>query len=340
MFSRKSLTRIFLASVFISLFTFSLRLIASGPHSAPDYDGMDRGAEVIITVADGDTGASIARKLQAVDVVKSSESFFRVAVADKRSTRIAPGEHRVDTRISAREALDQLLDSKRIENVIAIRDGAWVSEVIQSMQEAGFARADIKVALKNFSTPKGFSLTGPEGFLYPAFYPAPQGTTVSELLTAMTNRFIFSTKGVNWQAMKGFTADQILIIASLIETEGTPDVHAKVSRVIYNRLAKRMPLQLDSTIHYILQRRGEIRVSLTDTKVSSRYNTFANPGLPPGPIGSPTRASIDAALAPEPGDWLYFVTVKPGDTRFTSSYDEFLQFKNEYKKNLAAGLFR
>ena len=160
------------------------------------------------------------------------------------------------------------------------------------------------------------------------------------MLFRSLNRFIFSTKDVNWQAMKGFTADQILIIASLIESEGTPDVHSRVSRVIYNRLAKRMPLQLDSTIHYILQRRGEIRVSLTNTKVSSRYNTFANPGLPPGPIGSPTRASIDAALAPEPGDWLYFVTVKPGDTRFTASYDEFLQFKNEYKKNLAAGLFR
>jgi UPF0755 protein len=92
-------------------------------------------------------------------------------------------------------------------------------------------------------------------------------------------------------------------------------------------------------VHYALNRRGEIRVSLADIKVKSKYNTFINPGLPPGPIGSPTRDAIDATLSPLEGDWLYFVTVKPGDTRFTSSYDRFLEWKAEYKKNFKQGLF-
>ena len=100
-----------------------------------------------------------------------------------------------------------------------------------------------------------------------------------------------------------------------------------------------MPLQLDSTVHYALNRRGEIRVSLEDIKVRSKYNTFVYPGLPPGPIGSPTAAAVSAALQPEAGDWLYFVTVKPKDTRFTSSYDQFLEWKAEYKKNFKLGLF-
>jgi UPF0755 protein len=156
----------------------------------------------------------------------------------------------------------------------------------------------------------------------------------------MINRFTFSTKDVKWDSRPGFSASEILTIASLIESEGTPDVHRKVAQVIYNRLEKRMPLQFDSTVHYILKRRGEIFVSISDTKVRNSYNTFLNPGLPPGPIGSPTRASIDAALDPEPGDWLYFVTVEPSRTEFTSSYDEFLLLKSEYKKNLKAGKFK
>jgi UPF0755 protein len=100
-----------------------------------------------------------------------------------------------------------------------------------------------------------------------------------------------------------------------------------------------MPLQFDSTVHFALNRRGEIRVSIKDTQVKSPYNTFINRGLPPGPIGSPNREAIDAALNPAEGDWLYFVTVKPFDTRFTSSYDEFLLWKAEYKRNFKAGLF-
>jgi UPF0755 protein len=100
-----------------------------------------------------------------------------------------------------------------------------------------------------------------------------------------------------------------------------------------------MPLQFDSTVHYALNRRGEIRVSLQETKVQSKYNTFIYRGLPPTPIGSPTKAAITAALNPPQGNWLYFVTVKPGETRFTNSYDEFLLWKAEYKRNFRAGLF-
>ncbi|NCV95147.1 MAG: hypothetical protein EBW33_00175 [Actinobacteria bacterium] len=74
-------------------------------------------------------------------------------------------------------------------------------------------------------------------------------------------------------------------------------------------------------------------------QVQNRYNTFVYEGLPPGPIGSPTRAAIEATLNPADGDWLYFVTVLPNETRFTSSYDEFLRFKAEYKRNYANGAF-
>jgi UPF0755 protein len=100
-----------------------------------------------------------------------------------------------------------------------------------------------------------------------------------------------------------------------------------------------MPLQFDSTIHYIFDRRGELPLSTKDTKKSSPYNTFMNRGLPPGPIGSPTIAAIEATLNPADGPWLYFVTVLPKQTKFTADYKEFLDFKAEYKRNFASGEF-
>ena len=125
----------------------------------------------------------------------------------------------------------------------------------------------------------------------------------------MLEKFEWATKNIEWSNSPTLSPFEILTVASLVETEGTPDIFGKVSRVIYNRLEKRMPLQFDSTVHYALNRRGEIRVSLEDIKVRSKYNTFIYLGLPPGPIGSPTAAAVKAALQPEAGDWLYFVTL-------------------------------
>jgi UPF0755 protein len=80
-------------------------------------------------------------------------------------------------------------------------------------------------------------------------------------------------------------------------------------------------------------------VSTTATKIKSPFNTYQRYGLPPSPIGSPGAAAMQAALQPAPGDWLYFITVKPKDTRFTKSHDVFLKWKIEYQRNVKAGLF-
>lgn len=332
--------RLVASGLAILLITLALREIAPGVPSAPDFAPGMSSSEVNIEIIPGETGMEIAKKLQEAGVVKSTEAYFRVAVGDKRSSTVAPGVHRIQRSIPAKEALTQLLDSNRIVDLVKVRDGAWWSEIRAEMIGAGFTAADLDRAFAKLKPPKGFQLKNLEGFLYPAFYSFPKEKNSEIALASMINRFTFSTKDVKWDSRPGFSASEILTIASLIESEGTPDVHRKVAQVIYNRLEKRMPLQFDSTVHYILKRRGEIFVSISDTKVRNRYNTFLNPGLPPGPIGSPTRASIDAALDPEPGDWLYFVTVEPSRTEFTSSYDEFLRLKSEYKKNLKAGKFK
>lgn len=336
--AKSALARLALAGLLIIGITLSLRAIAPGPRSAPDFDGSARGPEVTVSIATGATGSQIARDLFEAGVVKSELAFFRVAVGNPRSASIAPGEHRIETQISAAEALSQLLDPERIENLVRVRDGARLSEVIKELGNAGFTRAEISNALSNLKPPKIFKTKNLEGFLYPALYAPTREDSAGSLLAKMLARFSSSTADIDWQSGE-LKPLEILTVASLIEAEGTPDVFAQVSRVIYNRLAKGMALQLDATVHYALGKRGEIALSIADTKVESRYNTYRYRGLPPGPIGSPTSAAIAAALAPASGDWLYYVTVAPRQTRFTASYDEFLEFKAEYKRNLKAGKF-
>ncbi|NDC51720.1 MAG: endolytic transglycosylase MltG [Actinobacteria bacterium] len=326
------------AGLFILLFTLGLRAIAPGPAPAPDFDGRDRGTEVVVHIESGMSGSEIGALLAENEVVKSSLAYFRAAVSNPDSERIAPGEHRIETRIPAREAIAQLLDPDRIVNLVRIRDGARLNEIKDELIKAGFKKGEITSAFSSAKAPAPFNSKSIEGFLYPAFYSYPKQTSVKSALDAMLEKFSFMTKEVNWR-YQDFSAEELLTIASLVEGEGTPDVFGKIARVVYNRLEKGMPLQFDSTVHYILDSRGEISLSLKDTEVRSPYNTYLYRGLPPGPIGSPTIKAITATLNPEPGDWLYFVTVLPGETKFTSSYDEFLSFKLEYKRNYANGKF-
>jgi UPF0755 protein len=132
---------------------------------------------------------------------------------------------------------------------------------------------------------------------------------------------------------------ELLTIASLVQAEGDTKDFAKISQVVRNRLRIGMPLQFDSTVHFVTHTRGKVFLSTKATKTLSLYNTYLHVGLPPGPIGSPGLAAMKAAVSPVAGDWIYFITVKPGDTRFTSSSHQFLTWKSEYEQNLRAGAF-
>jgi uncharacterized YceG family protein len=132
----------------------------------------------------------------------------------------------------------------------------------------------------------------------------------------------------NRAAALGYTPYQTLIVASLVEKEArVPEDRAKVARVIYNRLAASVPLGIDATLCY---EQGQTPCSLTQSVLDAPtpYNTRVNTGLPPTPIASPGRASIEAALGPAEGDWLYYVLAgEDGHHAFTADYNEFQQLK-------------
>ena len=314
----------------------------SGPSAAPDYPTnmmISAQSEVVIDIPKGSTGSQIAQLLFENKVIKSSEAFFRVAVGDKRSEKIAPGNHRVSQSISAKQALEQLLDPDRIPNLIRIIEGSWKSEIVTELVAYGFNKQEINAALAQVVLPEGFKDS--EGLLFPAQYSFVKETTAVQAVQAMIDRF--TAEPIARQLLLGddkFTASQLLTIASIVQAEGGETDFTKVSQVIRNRLKIGMPLQMDSTVHFVKRLRGQIFLSSQSTLINSPYNTYKKYGLPPGPIGSPGVAAMTAALQPAAGDWLYFVTVAPGDTRFTKSFDEFNTWKALYIKNRKAGAFK
>lgn len=312
----------------------------SGPSAAPDYPtNSSLTPDVIIDIPAGSAGSDIARLLVENQIVKSSDAFFRVAVGDKRSEKIAPGDHRLTQKISAKQALDQLLDPNRIPNLIKVYEGAWKSEIATSLQQYGFSKNDVANAFKRVKLPQGFK--DPEGLLFPAQYTFAKDTTADFAVQSMIDRFTHESIAKELlMGSKEFSGAKLLTIASIVQAEGDAKDFDKVSRVIRNRLAIGMPLQLDSTVHFIKRVRGQIFLSTQSTLIASPYNTYKRYGLPPGPIGSPGVAAINAALKPAVGDWLYFITVAPGDTRFTKSIEEFNTWKALYEKNRKAGAFK
>ena len=336
------LIRVVAAFLFVAVLSLSIHTVRSSVSSAPDFPTASIGANspvVVVEIPAGASGSAVGQILYENKVTKSALAYFRVAVADPRSAQVAPGAHELNIGISARQALAQLLDPARIPNLIKVFEGGWKSEVIESLIKYGFTRKDIDTAFKKVILPAGFS--NAEGLLFPAQYSFPAGTTALEAVQAMIDRFSDEEMGKKLLAAKGkLSPAQLLTIASLIQAEGGTGDFEKVSRVIRNRLDISMPLQLDATVHYVKKLRGEIFLSTNSTLIKSAYNTYRNYGLPPTPIGNPGADAIAAALKPADGDWLYFITVAPGDTRFTRSHDEFLTWKALFVKNRKAGAFK
>lgn len=334
--------RVCAALVFVVLLSLSLYTVRSNVATAPDFPTRvitSNDPEILIDIASGMTGSELAALLFEKKVIESSSAYFRLAVSDKRSAKVSPGAHRLTLNISAAQALEQLLDPVRIPNLIKVIEGAWKSEIIGSLRAYGFSDKEITSAFKSVILPAGFD--NAEGLLFPAQYSFPNGTSATAAVQAMVDRFSSEKVGEEILSATGkYSPLQMLTIASIVQSEGDAKDFDKVARVIFNRLKISMPLQMDSTVHYIKRVRGEIFLSTSSTLINSPYNTYKNYGLPPTPIGNPGVEAMSGALNPAPGDWLYFITVAPGDTRFTASNDEFAAWKSLYQKNRKAGAFK
>lgn len=180
----------------------------------------------------------------------------------------------------------------------------------------------------------------PEGYLFPATYPLREKATPESVLRYMvdTAKKRFSRRPITAGAQRNpMTLYQTVTMASIVQSEAaTREEMGKVARVIVNRMQRGMPLQMDSTLNYAMDR-FTLNTTNADTKIDSPYNTYRRMGLPPTPIANPGSEAMRAVLNPTPGDWLYFVTVKPGDTRFAATYAEHLRNVAEFNRLRAGG---
>jgi UPF0755 protein len=239
---------------------------------------------------------------------------------------------------------------KKVSMRFTIPEGFTVEQIADTLSKAGYVdrTAFIKLADTDRtwgdaeavrSIPKNAKLRHRlEGYLFPDTYELSKDSKPAEIIIRMLEELDrkLDTLPENWEetmAERKIDFHQLLTIASLIEREVVVDDERPiVAGIIYNRLAKGMPLQIDATVQYSLDKPKE-RLFEGDLKVDSPYNTYKIKGLPPGPIASPSLKSIEAALYPAKTDYLYYVTKKDG-----SHEHLFARTLREHNHNIALSL--
>ncbi|MFF4621429.1 endolytic transglycosylase MltG [Nonomuraea jabiensis] len=310
------------------------------PYLSPDdFDGPGSGA-VTVRIAPGSSAQAIGSVLAEAGVVASAQSFVRVTEERAVTNRLRPGHYRLRKGMAAKAALDLLLaPSSRVVRRVTVPEGLRTSEVLARVAKlAGLPLKELQGVDKALVGLPSYA-EGLEGFLFPATYEIEPGDTAVDVLAAMVERFRLAARQLGLEreaARKHLTPLEAVTVASMIQAEGGVDAdYPKISRVIYNRLQKGTPLEIDSTVLYAQNRRS-LKITERDTKVDSPYNTYRHKGLPPGPIANPGEKALMAALNPAQGDWHWFVTTDPAHriTKFTNKESEFVRYREELNKNL------
>lgn len=293
---------------------------------------------VQVTIQPGASLTEIGKVLADAGVVKNYLEFVSAAGDIPQSSAIGPGKYNLIKSMGAKESIFALLNPEsKVSIKVIIPEGSRSKFVFAAAAQAlGVSVGDFESLAKE---PKDLGLpeyanNKVEGFLYPATYRFDQGITPKQVLQEMIKRFNQAATEQQLEATakaNGLTAYEVLILASIVEKEVAPIDQAKAARVLLNRLATPMRLQLDSTLNYELDSNAVILTS-EQLLANSPYNTYTNDGLPPGPISNPSEAAINAVLNPEEGNWIYFVTVNldTKETKFSATNEQFLKDKQEF----------
>jgi uncharacterized YceG family protein len=316
-----------LAGLVFGIVVGGQKLLALVNPASRDYTGQGTG-EVQIRVQDGDTLSDIARTLVKADVVASIGPFVEAAEANADSVGIQPGVYDMRLQMSGQAALDLLLDpAARLLSRVTLPEGLTVQRTLTRLaEETGTPIEELQAAAADTAALglPAYANGSLEGFLFPATYDVEPGTTPVDLLKQMVARGGEALDGLQIPEDQRLT---VLTKASIVQAEaGSVEDMGKVARVLENRLADEMPLQLDTTVNYANGKAG-ITTTAQDRQNPSPYNTYLHPGLTPGPISNPGEEALRAVLNPTPGDWRFFVVVDPdtGDTRFAVTGEEHQQ---------------
>ncbi|WP_197513650.1 endolytic transglycosylase MltG, partial [Mycobacterium sp. E2462] len=336
-----------------------------------DYRGGGK-RDVVIQIEAGDSTTMVGETLQHQQVVKTVRAFVNAAHGNTAITSIQPGFYRVRTEIPAADAVTRLTDPKSRVGRLVIPEGRQLDDttdmktnkvnpgIFNLISQATCVDldgnrhcvpvADLRAAATDSTvaalaippwavqpaTELGKDHRRIEGLIAPGTFnvdpAAPAGGILASLISAGASEYTKSGLVDTAQAM-GLSPYDILVVASLVQQEANPPDFAKVAQVIYNRLHAHHTLEFDSTVNYPLDRR-EVATSDADRALRTPWNTYVSLGLPATAICSPGTDALRAAEHPEPGDWLYFVTIdNQGTTLFTRDYQQHLANIELAKRN-------
>jgi UPF0755 protein len=286
-------------------------------------------AEVELTIAEGSSGREVLDLLHRRDLLPSTLAgrlYLRVA-ADGRSIRF--GHYRIERDSRPVDILDRLLEGRVEMLSVTVVEGSDLAQVAEQMAGSGIGRESDWPAIAgrvDWIDDRFPEATSLEGFFFPDTYQFAKGIGVEAAARHLVDRFL-SVWADESAAISDAWGDPfaVVVLASLVEAEtAVATERARVAGVYFNRLRRGMLLQCDPTVVFALKRRGEWtgRLLRVHWGVDDPYNTYRYPGLPPGPINSPGRAALRAAISPEEHDFLYFVAAPGGGHEFSRTLAE------------------
>ncbi len=282
----------------------------------PGPVNVEPGLEVTVDIPSGSSAQEIGAILAANGVVKSAVEFEVAVRNSEAASDLKAGTYGMTTLMDPAEAV-ALLVIGPVADVyrVTVIEGLRVEEILTSLSEdteipySEFEEALLSGAVSTSLTslPDDVELTHWEGLLFPDTYEFVSSASAADILQRMASTMEQRVNSIDWTVVEdlGLSRYEGIILASLIETEVLLDVERPVvSSVLHNRLGLGMKLDIDATVLYAL---GTRDIALFDREVDSPYNTYIVNGLPPTPIASPGRASLEAAAAPDTTDFLFYV---------------------------------
>jgi UPF0755 protein len=283
--------------------------------------------EQFVEIPAGESTVGIGRRLVAAGVIRD-ELTFRLAVRwHGRGKSLKAGEYRFTEAAAPATVIDRLARGDVYLVPLTFPEGLTAEEMSRLFEQAGFGTAAEFVAATRDPSP--ITDVDPEadtleGYLFPDTYHLPRNTDAAALVGRMVRRFetVFDQDLRARAKASGLTVREVMSLAALVEKEtARGDERPLVAAVYHNRVRTGMPMQADPTVIFALKRANRWNGNLTkaDLQFDSPYNTYRYPGLPPGPIASPGKAAIEAAVAPAKVDYLYFVSRNDGSHAFASN---------------------
>lgn len=313
---------------------FYLRLILSPVASG----GESR--DVLVTIPPQASANQVGKILEEHKIVRNQQVFALYARFRGLDSKIKTGEYRLNNGMSTPEVLQELVEGKLAFQTFTIPEGFTTAQVADLLVSKGFVdREKFFQAVASESYPYIFLKDLPtnerrlEGYLFPDTYQITKGSNESAIINMMLKRFEKELNELNYHALAqsaGLNLHQAVTIASMVEREArVNEERPLIAGVINNRLRLSMPLQIDATIQYALGT-TKPKIYYKDLLIDSPYNTYRINGLPPGPIASPGRSSLLAAVKPARTGYLYYVAKPDGTHAFSATLGEHNANKARY----------